>query len=63
VAIIYWIVRPATRDMLVCSIPDESMGDYAQVQHVAPHAELVSPSLPVRAAVAGFFADAPDTTL
>jgi Uma2 family endonuclease len=59
----YWIVRPATRDMLVCSLPDESMGDYAQVQHVAPDAELVSPALPVRAAIANFFADAPDTTL
>jgi hypothetical protein len=39
------------------------MGDYAQVQHVAPDAELVSPALPVRTAVAGFFAGAPDTTL
>jgi Uma2 family endonuclease len=59
----YWIVRPATRDVLVCSLPDESMGDYAQVQHIAPDAELGSPTLQVRAAVAGFFAGAPDTTL
>jgi Uma2 family endonuclease len=59
----YWIMRPAERDALVCSQPDAALGDYAQVQHVAPGGELVSPSLPIRATVAGFFAGAPDTTL
>ncbi|MFL5801704.1 MAG: Uma2 family endonuclease, partial [Roseiflexaceae bacterium] len=59
----YWIIRPASRDALVCTQPDLTMGDYAQVQHVLPDAELVSPTLPFRAAVADFFADAPDTTL
>lgn len=59
----YWIVRPASRDALVCSRPDPTMGDYAQVMPVAPEGELVSVTLPFRAAVAEFFAGAPDTTL
>jgi Uma2 family endonuclease len=59
----YWIVRPENRDALVCTQPDVKMGDYAQVQHVSADEELVSPTLPFRAAVADFFADAPDTTL
>jgi Uma2 family endonuclease len=59
----YWIVRPATRDVLICTQPDATMGDYAQVQHIAPDAELISPTLPFHAPAADFFADAPDTTL
>jgi Uma2 family endonuclease len=59
----YWIVRPDTRDLLVCSQPDSSLGDYAQSDYVAPDGELVSPTLPLRAAIASFFAGAPDTTL
>lgn len=59
----YWIVRPARRDALVYTQPDASLGDYAQSTLVAPDAELVSPTLPVRAPVAAFFANAPDTTL
>ena len=59
----YWIIRPASRDALVLSQPDAALGDYAAIQPVAPDAELVSPTLPVRVAVADFFAGAPDTTL
>jgi Uma2 family endonuclease len=59
----YWIVRPATRDVLVCWRPDAGLGDYAQTRLVDPGAELESPTLPVRIAVAGLFAGAPDTTL
>ena len=59
----YWIIRPATRDLLVYTEPDDSLGDYVQSQRVASDAELVSPTLPVRAQVASFFAGAPDTTL
>ena len=44
----YWIVRPASRDVLVCSQPDTMLGDCAQVQHVASDSELVSPTLPIR---------------
>ncbi len=59
----YWIIRPAGRDALVLSQPDAALGDYAATQPVAPDAELVSPTLPVRVAVADFFTGAPDTTL
>lgn len=59
----YWIVRPAERDMLVCSQPDTAMGDYAQTDHILPDGELISPTLPVHTPIAGFFAGAPDTAL
>lgn len=59
----YWVIRPGERDILVHSEPERASGQYLQVAHVAPEGELVSPTLPVRAAVADFFADAPDTTL
>ncbi len=59
----YWIVRPPSRDVLVCSRPDAMLGDYAESDYVAPEGELVSPTLPVRVSIAGFFTGAPDTTL
>ncbi|MGH2354484.1 MAG: Uma2 family endonuclease [Chloroflexota bacterium] len=58
----YWIVRPAAREVLVCTQPDETLGDYAQTQRFGQEAELVSPTLPIRTAVAALFAGAPDTT-
>ena len=51
------------RDVLVCSQPDAALGDYAQVHHVTPDAELASPTVPISAPIAGFFAGAPDTAL
>ncbi len=59
----YWIVRPARRDVLVYSQPDGGLEDYAQSVRVDPGTELVSPTLPVRAPVDDFFADAPNTDL
>ena len=59
----YWIVRPASRDALVYTEPDATLGDSVRSQRVGPDAELVSPTLPIRAAVAAFVAGAPDTTL
>jgi Uma2 family endonuclease len=59
----YWIVRPATRDVLVCSQPDAALGDFAQSRLVRPEAELVAETLPIRVHVAQLFAGAPDTTL
>ncbi len=59
----YWIVRPATRDVLLCTRPDEAMGDFVQSQIVEQSEVLVSPTLPVRIAVATLFAGAPDTSL
>ena len=59
----YWIVRPATRDVLLYTQPDDALGDYVQSQRVAPDAELVSPTLPIRTTISSFFEGAPDTTL
>ena len=59
----YWIVRPAERDLLLLSRPDPASGLYLQAANVAPDGELVSPTLPFRAAIAGFFAGSPDETL
>lgn len=59
----YWIVRPASQDLLVCSRPDATLGDYAQSEYVAPDGVLTSPTLPVSTAIAMFFAGAPDTSL
>ncbi len=59
----YWIVRPASRDALVYTEPDATLDDFVRSQRVGPDAELVSPTLPIRAAVAAFVAGAPDTTL
>jgi len=55
----YWIVRPATRDVLVLSAPDPALGDYTSSALVAAEADLVSPTLPIRTSVARFFAGAP----
>lgn len=55
----YWIVRPGSRDLLVCSQPDATLGDYGQSRLVGTSDELVSPTLPVRVPVAHFFADVP----
>jgi Uma2 family endonuclease len=59
----YWIVRPASRDVLVCSRPDTGLGEYLQSDHIARDDELHSPTLPINVQVDRFFADAPDTTL
>ena len=59
----YWVVRPAERDLLVCSQPDTHLGVYTRIDSIPPAGELISPSLPFRAPIASFFANAPDTTL
>jgi len=59
----YWIIRPATRDIVVCSQPMPADGDFANSQLFANDTELTSPTLPVRLSVADIFAGAPDTTL
>lgn len=59
----YWIARPATRDVLVCSQPDSTLGDYAQSRLFATGDELISTTLPIRFSVASLFDGAPDTTL
>ncbi|GAB4201988.1 MAG: hypothetical protein OHK0022_24640 [Roseiflexaceae bacterium] len=59
----YWIVRPETRDVLVCWQPDTDTGVYTSEQHVPAGAVLESATLPIRVAVAALFAGAPDTAL
>ncbi|HUG16315.1 MAG TPA: Uma2 family endonuclease [Thermomicrobiales bacterium] len=51
----YWIVRPASRDVLVCSEPDASFSDFMNVRLFGSDSELVSPTLPARVAVADLF--------
>ena len=59
----YWIVRPETRDVLVCWQPDENLGDYARSSLIGAGEELLSPTLGVRVIVGDLFAGAPNTAL
>jgi len=59
----YWIVRPATRDVLLCWQPDATLGDYTQSCLVAADAELVSPTLTLRVPVGDLFSGAPNADL
>lgn len=59
----YWIVRPTERDLVVLSRPDPALGDSLHTISFAAADELVSPTLPVRAAVASLFAGSPDETV
>ncbi len=54
----YWIVRPQERDVLIHTAPEPAPGRYAQVTHVLPDGELVSPTLPFRAHITDFFVGA-----
>jgi Uma2 family endonuclease len=59
----YWVVRPATRDVVVHSEPDATLGDYAHVVLVASDGELVSPTFPLHIMVSVLFDGTPDTSL
>ncbi len=59
----YWIVRPTTRDVLLCWQPDATLGDYTQSRLVAADAELVSPTLTLRVPVGDLFSGAPNADL
>jgi Uma2 family endonuclease len=60
----YWIVRPQTRDILLCWQPDAMLGDFAQVRLIGSDADLISPTLEgLTLPIADLFAGAPDTTL
>ncbi|MFV9503736.1 MAG: Uma2 family endonuclease [Oscillochloridaceae bacterium umkhey_bin13] len=59
----YWIVRPATRDVLVCWQPDPQLGTYTQVRLIASGEDLHAVTLPgLTAPVEALFAGAPDPT-
>jgi Uma2 family endonuclease len=53
----YWVFRPVERDVIIHCDPDPVNGVYRRVVQVPPDGELISPTLPCRAAVARFFAD------
>jgi Uma2 family endonuclease len=55
----YWIVRPVSRDVLVCSRPDAELGDFTEVRHFAGDDELVGATMPIRLSVAELFQDIP----
>ncbi len=59
----YWIVRPATRDLMVYSQPEPDFGDFAHSMLVPADGMLESPTLPISKLIADFFAGSPDTTL
>jgi Uma2 family endonuclease len=59
----YWIVRPTERDLLVLSQPDLALGDYLHTVTFTHSQALSSPTLPLHAAVAGFFTGSPDETV
>lgn len=59
----YWIVRPETRDVLVCRAPDAALEDYAFTQLIGSDAMLQPERFPVAVPVADLFAGAPDTAV
>ena len=59
----YWVVRPETRDVLVCRAPDAVLADYTATQLLAAHELLRPEALPASVPVAELFAGAPDTTV
>lgn len=59
----YWIVRPATCDLLLYWEPNRATGTYTRETLIAPDGRLQSPTLPIAFAVAALFDGAPDTTL
>jgi Uma2 family endonuclease len=60
----YWIVRPQSRDVLVCWQPDPDLADFTQVHLVRGESILISPTLSgISVRIADLFAGAPDTTL
>ncbi|MGH9173638.1 MAG: Uma2 family endonuclease [Vicinamibacterales bacterium] len=54
----YWMPRPETRDILVCSEPDAALSDFTNVRRFTAGSELVSPTLSITIAVAALFEDA-----
>lgn len=59
----YWIIRPQTRDVLVCRTPDATLGDYTATQLIKPDETLSPLHFPISLRIADLFAGAPDTTV
>jgi Uma2 family endonuclease len=58
----YWIIRPETRDVLVCRNPDAALGDDTFTLLVGAAETLSAHTFPIAVPVAELFAGAPDTT-
>ena len=59
----YWIVAPKSRTVTVYAQPNTLAGSYHQATEIPADGELLSPTLPVRAPIAAFFAGAPDPSV
>lgn len=59
----YWIIRPQTRDVLVCRTPDAALSDYTATQLIATGETLRALHFPIEVHVADLFAGAPDSTV
>ena len=59
----YWMVRPATRDVMVCWEPRPEVSAFGQARLFAGDDELVSSTLPVRFRAGELFAGAPSTII
>jgi Uncharacterized protein conserved in cyanobacteria, COG4636 len=59
----YWIIRPETRDVLVCRNPDATLGDDTFTLLVGAAETLSAHTFPITVPVAELFAGAPDTTV
>ena len=59
----YWIMRPATRDIMIYWQPEQEFGDFAQSRLISTDGILESPTLSIVQRVEDFFAGSPDTTL
>lgn len=57
----YWMLRPETRDILICWEPDQATGEYTSELIITSGSELVSPTLPISVPVASLFDDPPRT--
>ncbi|MBC8160942.1 MAG: Uma2 family endonuclease [Roseiflexaceae bacterium] len=59
----YWIIRPDSRDVLVCSQPDVRLEEYTHSDLVTNTQDLTSATLSLVVPVHSLFSGAPDETL
>ena len=55
----YWMLRPETRDILICWEPDTATGAYTKELVVTSGSDLISPTMPISVPVASLFEDQP----
>lgn len=57
----YWILRPASRDVLVCWLPEADLGDFTQVRLFGTDEMLESSTMPIHVSVASLFEPVSDS--